>query len=60
MSEMFDNSVNVIMVVSFILIILYMLFLIPLKKVYKGGRVVVHQVGFKESNKECDNIWCSK
>jgi hypothetical protein len=59
MSEIFDNSVNILMTVSFILIILYMLFLIPTQTISKGSRLAGHQVGFKE-NKECDNIWCNK
>ncbi len=57
MSEMFDNSVNVIMAVSFMFIILYMLFAMPVRKIYPRPDLVQPD-GFSRSKKNCDNIWC--
>ena len=56
MSEMFDNSVNIIMTFSFIFIILYMLFAMPVQKVFPKPKLVQPD-GFKEGLKDCDNIW---
>lgn len=48
--QAFDISVNVIMGVVFILIILYMLFSIPVQKIYKKPHIIQPD-GFNNYNK---------